>query len=173
MMMFSINIGLGEVQDKKLKINHREAIRAVIFKDKQLLMIKTNKGDYKFPGGGIETNEDYQKALTREVREEAGYTVNKVINKLGIVNETHLDEFEDNLIFEMVSHYYLCEVTDNCGEQELDDYELEQEFCPEWISIGDAISNNEKLMKDLSRNRWVERETRVLHQLCTSLQGGI
>jgi len=36
---------------------HREAVRAVVLKNKLLLMIRTNLGDYKFPGGGVEEGE--------------------------------------------------------------------------------------------------------------------
>ena len=40
------------------KTIYREAVRGVIIKGKPLLMIYSPKdGDYKFPGGGIDTGE--------------------------------------------------------------------------------------------------------------------
>ena len=55
------------------KTFQREAVRGVIFRDGELLMIySTVNGDYKFPGGGIEADELHAEALQREIQEECG-----------------------------------------------------------------------------------------------------
>ncbi len=58
----------------------RTAIRGIILKDDQILLIRTSSGDLKFPGGGIQGNETYEEALRREIREETGY-INIKIDK--------------------------------------------------------------------------------------------
>ena len=42
----------------------REAVRAIILKGEQVLMVYSPvNGDYKFPGGGVQDGEDHQVAL--------------------------------------------------------------------------------------------------------------
>ena len=52
------------------KTVHRNAVRAVILRGQELLMIySANVGDYKFPGGGVNKGETHKQALVREVKE--------------------------------------------------------------------------------------------------------
>jgi ADP-ribose pyrophosphatase YjhB (NUDIX family) len=37
----------------------REAVRAIIIVDNKILLIRSNRGDYKFPGGGLEEKENH------------------------------------------------------------------------------------------------------------------
>jgi hypothetical protein len=75
----------------------REAVRAIILKGDQVLMVySTLNGDYKFPGGGVKRDEAHATALQRE--------------------------FD---LFRMNSYDYLCEVEDGFDAQNLDDYEQE------------------------------------------------
>jgi 8-oxo-dGTP pyrophosphatase MutT (NUDIX family) len=51
----------------------RTAVRAVIFRGRDLLMVySSNVGDYKFPGGGVDAGETHQQTLARELLEECG-----------------------------------------------------------------------------------------------------
>lgn len=166
-MFFDFTLGINEINKEKIKVNYRKAVRAVIVKNNEILMVKSNRGDYKFPGGGVRSGENNEDTLIREVREETGYIISKVKERIGMVTERYIDEFEENSIFEMVSYYYLCEVSDNQVLQELDDYEVELDFRPCWINIDTAISNNESILKNenVIINQWVYRETTVLHEL--------
>ncbi len=126
--MFEEIIGIQGQIDDKIKINKREAVRAVILKGKKLVMMQTNKGDYKFPGGGLEKGENNIEALKREVKEETGYNVIKIGELLGKATERRRDIYEDNTYFVMNSYYYVCEIGDEKGRQNLDEYEKEQQF---------------------------------------------
>lgn len=56
----------------------RKAVRAIVIKDNQLLVIKRNKFGkeyYTLPGGGIDPGETAEQALLRELREETNVTV--------------------------------------------------------------------------------------------------
>lgn len=166
-MIFNYVLGSEDIVKENMKINSRQAIRGVIFKDNNIFMIHTNKGDYKFPGGGIKKGETYEETLKREIKEETGYIVTAVKEKIGVCIERKLDDYEKNSIFQMTSYYYLCEINDNKTLQELDDYEAELNFQPVWILIDSAIESNEKVLKkgqdDI--NSWVHRETIVLKKL--------
>lgn len=131
------------------------------------MLVHTNKGDYKFPGGGIEQGESHGEALKREVLEETGYHVDRVNNLIGITIEKRHDKFDPRKIFEMKSHYYLCHIESSQVGQTLDDYEAEQEFEPVWITLDEALIKNHELLKQYNNcmNSWVVRDAFVMEEL--------
>ena len=66
----------------------RLGARGIVIRDDGKIAIfnKTNKNEYKLPGGGIENDEIPEVAFKREVLEETGCDV-EVIEKLGITEE--------------------------------------------------------------------------------------
>ena len=84
---------------------------------------------------------------------------------MGEIIERKLDEYEKNAIFEMKSHYYICDVSENISMQNLDKYKMELGFTPEWIYLDDIIKLNEQSIKEGSSNDWTFREILVLKHL--------
>jgi 8-oxo-dGTP pyrophosphatase MutT (NUDIX family) len=164
-MIFNQIIGIQSLDNTLVKVRYREAVRAVIIKDNKLLMVKLNTGEYKFPGGGVNSGESFETALVREVQEETGYIVSKIKDKAGIIIQRNYDEFGEEDIFEMCSSYYFCEVLDTQRQQNLDAYEAELEFQEEWVNIHKAIDCNELVLKGDKVNPWVQREALVLKLL--------
>lgn len=79
----------------------RQAVRAIVVKDGQLLVIHRNKFGkeyYTLPGGGIDPGETPEQAMIRELYEETGISV--VLDRLVIVEEAG-DPFG-------VQYMYLC-----------------------------------------------------------------
>ncbi|WP_040213062.1 NUDIX domain-containing protein [Clostridium polynesiense] len=154
-------------QRKNPNISYREAVRAVIFKGSSIFMIRTNKGDYKFPGGGINKDETHAMALKREVEEETGYLINSINDLLGKVTEIKPDDYQADFIFKMESYFYLCDISNDKTLQNLDSYEADLDFTPVWISLDEVIYLNEKIINQGSKdeNSWVHRETFVLKYL--------
>lgn len=156
--MFNEILGYDKF-DNKYKINKRIAVRGIIVRDEKILMIKTNRGDYKLPGGGVNPSEDYISALKREITEETGYLVKSVGSFLGTIIERGLDDFEENHYFEMTSNYYLVEISDVYVGQNLDEYEKEEDFKANWVSIPEALETNIKVLSNNNiHNSWVQRE---------------
>lgn len=148
------------------KTQLREAVRAVIIKDKRLLMIYSlNGGDYKFPGGGVDINETKETALIREVREECGATVISIKDEIGKMIEFDRPLKEQYSVFKMISIYYLCEVDPIFGKQTLDSYEKNLGFTPVWVDIDEAIVVNKELIDSNRFPRWTPRELYVLEYL--------
>lgn len=166
-MFFNYMLGLQEINTENVKVNCRKAVRGVILDNANILLVQSNKGDYKFPGGGIHIGENHEETLRREVKEETGYIVDNVLHQIGVVTERNADVYEENSVFEMISYYYLCKVTDEQVFQQLDDYEKELGFRPVWTSFDKAIYFNEDVLKQQmeGKNRWVYRETMVLKAL--------
>src|SRR5512141_1800557 len=106
------------------KTSHRTAVRAVILRETDLLMIfSSTVGDYKFPGGGVNEGESHEQALRREIQEECGMSLAEMGPEIGAVIEYDHPSEAGYDVFKMTSHYYRCEVEDGFGEQTLDDYE--------------------------------------------------
>lgn len=162
-MYFNKFIGIEKVENKHIKV--REAVRAIVIRDGHILMVHSNKGDFKFPGGGVESGETHVEALIREVLEETGYVDTIVGEKFGVFFERREDIFNQDILFEMNSHYYLCECIGETVAQQLEGYEIEQGFTAKWITVEEAISQNECAQKLSGYNGWIERETYVLQEI--------
>jgi ADP-ribose pyrophosphatase YjhB (NUDIX family) len=152
---------------KNGKIIARNAVRAIILKENKILMVLLEKtNEYKFPGGGVEKNETFEDALKREVLEETGCNVIKIVEKVGIITEYAVAKEDNDKIFKMVSEYYTVNIDNKQFEQKLDNYEKELLFKPCWTGIEDAYNVNKKII-DTKRSStpWIKRETRVLEIL--------
>lgn len=152
------------------KTIHRTAVRGVVLRDRNLLMIHSiNVGDYKFPGGGVLEGETHAQALCREIREESGMSVAQIGSEIGVVVEYNLPVEKDYDAFKMTSHYYRCDVADKIGAQKLDDYEQELGFKPVWINIDESIRLNKAFVHSNKTIEWLQREIFVLEYIQQNL----
>ncbi|MFC4560065.1 hypothetical protein ACFO3D_18050 [Virgibacillus kekensis] len=69
-----------------------------------------------------------------------------MIKKAGVVIQRHIDTYDGEAIFEMDSHYYVCEVSGQRSTQQLDGNEIDQEYTPIWVPIEEAIKQNEGVL---------------------------
>ena len=157
---------LFEIDTKDYDINgttvSRPSARGIIIKDGKLAMIHSIKYDYyKFPGGGIEKNEQKESALIREVLEETGLDViPQTIKEYGMVHRIQKGDYED--VFIQDNYYYLCDVEDNVHEQKLDDYEKEEKFTLEYVSPKQVIDANKACKSKEADQIMLERECKVI-----------
>ena len=137
----------------------RPSVRAIIVRDGKILMVRSRSlGFCKFPGGGIEPGESHLEALAREVGEESGCLIApESVKPFGIVHRAQRGQNDD--VFLQDNFYYTCETAGQC-ERALDDYEREEGFEPEWLSLDEAIKNDAEY-----RGKYADmilRERRVL-----------
>lgn len=131
------------------------------------LLIYSKKGDYKFPGGGLEKGEKLEETLVREIQEETGYQViRSTIQKYGKVLERRKGDHED--VMEMESHYFVCEVAQEVGNRNLDEYEEEYDYQVVWMTLEEAIAKN-KQIPAFDSCPWVLRDLRVMEILVGEL----
>ncbi len=160
-------ITVDELYDeKKGSCRMRRAVRAVISKGDTLLMVYSKKkGDYKFPGGGIEKGENEEEALRREVKEETGYDISVIEDKIICAYEVR--KYNDDE-FVMESCYYICSITEEKGSQNLDEYEKNLGFVPVFVSVEEALRVNKSLLGRRNEPAWTKREALVLEKLVES-----
>ncbi|QNE22248.1 NUDIX domain-containing protein [Kribbella qitaiheensis] len=146
----------------------RVAVRGVLFRGDELLLLESRHGDYKFPGGGVEAGETMSSALQREFGEECGLHEVEVGLALGLTVE-YLRAIEPEYeVFKMTSHYFYCSGGVPGGSQELEAYESELELTPKWITIADALAANRAVAESgVGVQRWLARETQVLAHLAS------
>ncbi|WP_300684695.1 NUDIX domain-containing protein [Acutalibacter sp. 1XD8-36] len=142
-------------------VYRRTAARGVILGEGGLLMIHTCRGDYKFPGGGVEPGESLESALRRELLEETGRELIGEPEQVAVARERRKGQTAG--ILEMDSHYFLCRVGESAAPLKLEGYEAEEDFTPVWVSPGKALAANKAL--DLEAQPWLEREVLVLEAL--------
>lgn len=158
-----VNIDRKNYKENGEKVQ-RISVRGVIkYHDKYALIHSDMFGEYKFPGGKMDPGETKEDTLIREVKEEVGLFVKPAtIKYLGYAKEVRKGKVED--IFEWISYYYECEVTDEKIEPTLDDYEKRYGFRLEEISLEDALKNNEKIQVKIDM-AGVERDTQIMRIL--------
>lgn len=145
----------------------RDSARSIIISNGKIAMIHSKKYDYyKFPGGGIENEEDPFDAMIRETQEEAGLTViPETVKEYGYVHRIQRSDNDPSECFIQDNYYYLCDAADGLVSQNLDEYEKKESYQLEYVEPSLAIQKN-RSVKDSPYNRMMfEREARVLEML--------
>lgn len=145
----------------------RNSARSIIIRNGKIAMVHSLKYDYyKFPGGGIEDEEDPVKAMIRETREEAGLIVlPETVKEYGFVHRIQKSTGDDSVCFVQDNYYYLCDAMDNPVSQDLDDYEAEEHFQLVFAEPEYVIRKNRSVMESPYDPLMFEREAGVLEML--------
>ena len=145
----------------------RNSARSIIIRDCKIAMIHSLKYDYyKFPGGGIENEENPVEAMIRETQEEAGLIViPESVREYGFVHRIQKSDTDPTECFVQDNCYFLCDAMDRLTSQKLDDYEAKESYQLEFISPSIAIKKNRSVKESPYNQMMFEREARVLEML--------
>lgn len=164
---------LFEIDTKDYDLNGtafvRPSARCITVKDGKVAMVHSIKYNYyKFPGGGIEGNENKEEAVIRETLEETGLKIiPESVKEFGYVHRIQKDDYSDYGCFIQDNYYYLCNVENGSETQKLDDYEADEQFTLEYIEPSKAILINRTADHGSADLIMIERESRVLEILET------
>ncbi len=170
---------LWEMDMKNYKENgtvgRRPSVRGIIFRDGKIALVHSLKYDYyKFPGGGIDEGETHAQTLAREVLEESGIQIDPAsIKEYGQIIRKEKGLYDD--IFLQENFYYTAQPL-AFKEQKLDDYEAEEGFTLEWVTLEHGIDVNENHShKDkcdvINGLHMIQRETFVMKKLLEEKTG--
>jgi 8-oxo-dGTP diphosphatase len=162
-----LSLTVGEMPSDPARIVRREAVRALIRRGDELLMVHSIvAGDYKCPGGGIEPGESPADALVREVGEECGLDVVRVAGTPTIVVEERRPGQEPAVVLSMQSSYHECVVDHGRHPpRDLDPYEAALGFEPAWVTLEHAVRVDAEVLARGGAQPWVARELAVLRVL--------
>lgn len=148
-------------------VGKRPSVRGIIIRGNTIAMMHSLKYDYyKLPGGGIEEGESLEETLIREVKEESGLVVKESsIKEFGLVRRIEKGMIED--IFIQKNYYFLCEAEEEIEEQDLDDYEADERFTLEFVTVEQVldVNNNHDHGEKVNAQTFkgmLDRENRVL-----------
>jgi len=104
-------------------------VRGIVIRGSKLLLLYTPVGrEYKFPGGGVDYGETLETALAREILEECGARLTRVVREIGSIVEYARAKEPEFETFKMTSHLFLCEVDALVAPQALEGYEVHLTF---------------------------------------------
>ena len=140
---------IEEGLDLESKQLTRKTVRAIIMNDKHqiLLAYSTLFDDYTFPGGGIKSNESELTALKRELKEEFGAEQTEIIKPILTTQELKYGLKNNHQIYLQMSFYYLVKIH-LYGPQHLVGREIDHGLSPMWVTLDQAITHNQRVMKD-------------------------
>ncbi len=94
-----------ELENPKIRL----AARGIVIRNDGKIAVfnKSNKNEYKLPGGGMENNEEPEEAFKREALEETGCII-EIIKKIGITEEY---KFQSN--FKQISNVFVGKVIED------------------------------------------------------------
>lgn len=138
------------------KVYEKYNIRGIVRVDGKFVMQRSKDGEYKIPGGGVEAEENYEEALARELREEAGVFLRKgSMQELGEITEIRRDIFDADTKYICHSLFYYCEVTEERVPIEPTASEIKKGYQPVWVTPEEIYETNTKLGTD----PWIKRDT--------------
>ena len=152
---------------------HRRAARAIALRGENILLLYTAYyQDYSLPGGGVDSDESVEDGLVRELEEETGARDIQILKPFGLYEEYRPWYKPDHDIIHIESHCFVCNVAKELGPTRYESYEKKNGMTPQWMNIHQAISHNERIMKDgKQKGMSMERETFLLKLIATELVG--
>lgn len=125
--MVNIFATIGRV-DPSIRYTDRPTVKVIIKKDNKVLIL--NEG--MLPGGGIESGESDQDAITRELQEELGVTV-KNVQEIGTIVQ-----YRNLLDKKYLINGYIA-ILDTTGGLTDPQDEGEAQFTIQWLALEDAL----------------------------------
>lgn len=113
---------IGEKYQELERSNLRFSSRGIVIRNdgKIAILNKSNKNEYKLPGGGKENNESPEETFKREVLEETGCEI-EIIDNIGIT-----EEYKSKINFKQISNVFVGQVIKDNKHLELTDKEIEE-----------------------------------------------
>ncbi len=142
-----------DFQKENIKMTNpriRIGARGIVINEEGKIAIfnKSNKNEYKLPGGGVDDNEKPEDAFIREVLEETGMDI-EIIEELGTIEE---HKSYDN--FKQISHVFVGKVVEDTKKLNLTQKEIDEGGKLEWLDLDEALIKITKCIDDLLPSKY-------------------
>lgn len=154
------------------RVLRRQAARGIVLRGEQMLLLFTERyNDFSLPGGGVDSDEDIQAALRRELEEETGARDVTVRQHYGIIEEYRPHWKPEYDLMHMTSHFFVCDVAPQLAAVRMESYEIANGMRPLWIDIDQALRHNREVMarQESSMGQSIQRETFMLEKISREL----
>lgn len=147
--------------DNCTRVLEKSSIRAILFKDGQMLLQQDSDGFYKLSGGGPEGNESHATTLFREVAEELGLVIlPDTMKEIGYIDEVRADIFDPNVKYICHTYYYNVDLSDVTTEPKPTASEIARGFHLASADIDEIIQKNSSRL--LYGNGTLDKDTEFL-----------
>ena len=146
---------IGEISVEMKNPRTRLGARGIVVREDGKIAVfnKSNKNEYKLPGGGIEGKEEPEEAFKREVLEETGCEV-EIIETIGTIEE---HKTVDN--FKQISYVFIGKVLKDTKELHVTEKEKDEGAKLIWETPENAL----KLITDCFNNLKASKYESVYH----------
>ena len=126
---------IGETSVEMTNPRLRLGARGIVIREDGKIAIfnKSNKNEYKLPGGGLENEETPEKAFQREVLEETGCEV-EIIENLGIT-----EEYKSLNNFKQISYVFVGKVLKDTKQLNVTEKEKDEGAKLLWVQPKEAL----------------------------------
>lgn len=141
----------------------RKSSRAIVIKDREILLLYTGRyDDFSLPGGGVYDHESWEQGLVRELNEETGAVDITIESEFGIYEEFRPWYKKDFDIQHIISYCYVCSIGPTLESPKLEENEIRNGSEPMWMNIDNAIAHNEKAVNASQAGMSIHRELFLL-----------
>lgn len=145
-----------------MPVFEKHTVRAIIMREGKISMQRSNIGEYKIPGGGVEASENRITALLREVREETGLVViPDSVEEIGEILEVRRDVFDKGTKYICHSYFYFCDAEEQTVETNMTESEIFHGFHPVWATPEEICRANDAVQTQA----WQKRDTEFVRML--------
>lgn len=143
----------GDIGEKIINMDNpklRLGARGIVIREDGKIAIfnKSNKNEYKLPGGGLEGKEKPEDSFKREVLEETGCEV-EIIDTLGTI-----EEYKSLNNFKQISYVFVGKVLNDTKQLNVTQKEKDEGARLLWIEPSEALELVKNCINDLKNSQY-------------------
>lgn len=148
-------------------------VKGVIINSNNEVLIAHNNNTYQFPGGHLENNEDMERALLREIKEETGIGIEKIDGPFMEIMTYAKNYFDSgkNVCNRIFYYRIICDDKPNYNETSYDELESQTDFGLFYVNILDLKRFLDNSLEEETIDKNIGREMLLVLDEYNALYG--